>query len=117
MIKASDMNRNINPEQSDIPSYKKTSLTTTNIVLSEDNEIDEMLSCQKMEKSPLFAIKNLAIKVGEPILVKGGVLQSSYTIYSVKVPELNTEVQRRFRDFEWLREELRHQFPGVIVRF
>ena len=74
-----------------------------------------MLSCQKMDKSPFTTVKHLVITVMQPKLIKGGVFQSSYTVYPIKCSETNVEVIRRFRDFEWLFNELKHQFPGKFV--
>ena len=85
------------------------------IGLNEDNEIDEMLMCQKIEKSPLNAFKNLTLKVCNPKIIKGSFLQSNYAIYTIKCEEINSEVSRRFKDFEWLRYEFKHMFPTSFV--
>lgn len=93
-----------------------TNLITTNLVLTEDNNIDEMICCNKIEKSPLTSLNHLTVDVGAPIIINGGFFNSNYAVYTVKCPIIHTEVTRRFRDFDWLRNELKHFFPGIFVR-
>jgi len=82
----------------------------------EENDIEEMLLCQKIDKSPLTAIKHITVTVGQPTIIKGSLFQSNYAVYSIHCKDLESEVIRRYRDFEWFRNELKHQFPGLFVR-
>ena len=105
----------LNELKTDDNSTKNENLITTNLVLTEENHIEEMILCNKIEKSPLTGIHHLTIDVGNPIVIKGGIFNSDYAVYCVKTPIIHAEVKRRFRDFEWLWTELRHFFPGVFV--
>lgn len=87
------------------------------IILTEDNEIDEMILCQKIDKSPLYGHRIVKIEITKTTQNKGGLFQSSYTTYTIVTSGINTEVTRRYKDFDWLRDELKHQFPGMFVRF
>lgn len=93
---------------------KTNTYNTTNIALNQDNEINEMLLCNKIEKSPLTN-EQIQVIIGEPQTIKGTFFSSSYTVYEIKVPSINSKVFRRFKDFEWLREELVSQFPVNFV--
>lgn len=51
----------------------------------------------------------ISIKIGEPYKVKEG--RESYTVYPILVNSVNT-AQHRYRDFDWLRNELNTKYPG-----
>lgn len=93
---------------------KTNTYNTTNIALNQDNEINEMLLCNKIEKSPLTN-EQIQVIIGEPQTIKGTFFSSSYTVYEITVQSINSKVFRRFKDFEWLREELVSQFPVNFV--
>jgi len=48
-------------------------------------------------------------------IVPGGLLSSSYVLYTVRTEPLAWVVKRRFNDFFWLRGVLQTQFPGYYV--
>jgi len=93
---------------------KSNTYKSTNIDLTQDNEINEMLLCNKIEKSPLTN-EHIQVIIGEAQTIKGTFFSSSYTVYEINVPSINSKVLRRFKDFEWLREELVSQFPVNFV--
>ena len=51
----------------------------------------------------------LSIKIGEPSKVKDG--RETYTVYPVQVNSVIT-AHHRYRDFDWLRNELNTKYPG-----
>jgi hypothetical protein len=103
-------------DKEQIESNFEKSVLNNEIDIIEETEIEEMLLCQKIDKSPLTGIKHINIEIGEPTIIKGGLFQSSYAVYSINCKDLGSEVIRRYRDFEWFRNELKHQFPGIYVR-
>lgn len=48
-------------------------------------------------------------------IVPGGLLSSSYVLYTIRTEPLAWVVKRRFNDFFWLRGVLQTQFPGHYV--
>ena len=75
-----------------------------------------MILCNKMEKSPLYVFANARIIVSSIKVVKGSLFSSNYVVYSIECKDLDSSVLRRYRDFDWLRNELRNLYPGVFVR-
>lgn len=100
----------------------KKSLTSTlskeefKILVTEGMSTDEMLLCNKLEKSPIFSFDSLTIIVDQPTQISGSLFSSGYTTYNIKCKELGSEVKRRYKDFEWLYQAFRSMFPTSVVR-
>ena len=58
---------------------------------------------------------NLEIVLESHEIVAGGLLSSSYVLYTLRTEPLAWVVKRRFNDFFWLRGVLQAQFPGYYV--
>ena len=91
--------------------------STKNIAVLNVHEIDEMIICNKIEKSPITGTNHFSIFIGEPQIIKGTLFSSSYVVYSITCVDIKTCVNRRFRDFDWLRTQLVNKFPGAFVYF
>jgi hypothetical protein len=85
-------------------------------IIDQDHNVNEMLNCLKINKSPLTDIKSIKLNVSDPKLIKGGLFSRDYTVYTISCSELSSVVYRRYGDFEWLRTELKRQFPNNYVR-
>lgn len=81
---------------------------------AQEHIIDEMVICHKMDKSPLSSFNNPFLEVVNTNLIKGSIF-SSYIVYVIKCTDLGSEVKRRYKDFEWLKEELKKAFPAMFV--
>ena len=59
----------------------------------------------------------LSIEVVNPRTVAAGWFGSGYTLYTVQTRQLQktTEVERRFRDLDWMHTQLSAQFKGVSI--
>ena len=81
----------------------------------EEMDSDELLICKKITKSPLFTYEDLNIDILYPEAKKKTVFSSSVSSYPVICNEINSKVLRSFKDFEWLKDILKEQFPGTYV--
>lgn len=46
---------------------------------------------------------------------EGGLFEKSYITYEILVMPMNLKVERRYSDFEWLREKLNFLYPGSPI--
>jgi len=70
---------------------------------------------KKLEKTQLFDMKNLQIRLSDPQKVEGSFFFSSYYTYLLTVSELNKQVRRRYSEFVWLRDYLVDMYPGINI--
>jgi hypothetical protein len=70
--------------------------------------------CKILEKSEINS-KNITVKVRNPRQMEASLLSSSYTTYEVYTKEMNWLVNRRYSDFDWLRNILKKFFPRHVI--
>ena len=75
----------------------------------------DSIECGIMEKSELSKYENIQIEMslGEKIARK--VFSKAYMTFLITTSPLNLNVQRRYSDFEWLRQILHNLCPGCII--
>ena len=94
-----------------------------NTFFEENNNINEIntnanitreyqLNCRKIEKSPLND-KKVTITIQNPKAVETSIFQSNYIIYEIITDVTQWQVERRYSDFDWLRQTLKKIHPGL----
>ena len=94
-----------------------------NTFFEENNNINEIntnanitreyqLNCRKIEKSPLND-KKVTITIQNPKAVETSMFQSNYIIYEIITDVTQWQVERRYSDFDWLRQTLKKIHPGL----
>ena len=72
------------------------------------------IHCKILEKSELNS-KKITVKVQNPKQMNTSILSSAYTSYEVYTPEMKWLVNRRYSDFDWLRNTLKKLFPRHVI--
>ncbi|CAG9316757.1 unnamed protein product [Blepharisma stoltei] len=67
------------------------------------------------EVNELMTFKDIKLEISEPVIVQGGLFGSNYVMYNIVTSPLGWNVRRRYKQFEWLREVLAHEFPGYYI--
>ena len=70
------------------------------------------LNCRKIEKSPLND-KKVTITIQNPKAVETSIFQPNYIIYEIITDVTQWIVERRYSDFDWLRQTLKKIHPGL----
>ncbi len=68
----------------------------------------------KVETSPLLD-KSFIVTLSKPEKKEGGIFSKSYITYLLTTSTINTEVRRRYSDFEWLRSIFLQLFPDIWI--
>ena len=94
-----------------------------NNFFEENNKINDLnnntnitreyqLNCRKIEKSPLND-KKVTITIQNPKAVETSIFQPNYIIYEIITDVTQWQVERRYSDFDWLRQTLKKIHPGL----
>jgi len=112
----SQLINNNNPKinQNTNPLYEK--IDTNKLQVVETNKSKSIfLECKKLEKT-ILNDKKINIIIRNPITQEStNFLSSNYILYEVYTKETNWNVQRRYSDFEWLRNTLTKYFPFKLI--
>ena len=88
----------------------------------EESEVDinsesykREIECLKIEFSSIFAAKNISVSVVKFEKKEGGLFEQSYVSYFINTPILSKTVERRYSDFQWLRDILQWMYPGMPI--
>jgi hypothetical protein len=94
--------------------YEK--IDTNKLQVVETNKSKSIfLECKKLEKT-ILNDKKINIIIRNPITQEStNFLSSNYILYEVYTKETNWNVQRRYSDFEWLRNTLTKYFPFKLI--
>ena len=68
--------------------------------------ISDYLDCQPLEKTELSKYDNVEVKIKSYKKVDKGLFSKSYFSFLIETLPLNFNVNRRYSDFEWLKERL-----------
>ena len=80
-----------------------------------ENGIEEIVKCNKMEQTEFSKIPDLEIKIVFPQKVEGGIFSKPYISYGISTTPLNLNVRKRYSDFEWLYQKLSNYFVNCII--
>ena len=94
-----------------------------NNFFEENNKINDLnnntnitreyqINCRKIEKSPLND-KKVTITIQNPKAVETSIFQPNYIIYEIITDVTQWQVERRYSDFDWLRQTLKKIHPGL----
>jgi hypothetical protein len=94
-----------------------------NNFFEENNKINDLnnntnitkeyqLNCRKIEKSPLND-KKVTITIQNPKAIETSIFQPNYIIYEIITDVTQWQVERRYSDFDWLRQTLKKIHPGL----
>ncbi len=75
---------------------------------------EKIIECRKLDKTELND-KNIAIEVKNPTEKAGGMFTKAFILYDVITTPMNWSVQRRFSDFDALRQILVKYYPSYHV--
>ena len=75
---------------------------------------EKVIQCRKLDKTEL-SDKNIIIEVKNPTEKAGGMFSKAFILYDVTTSPLNWAVQRRFSDFDALRQILVKYYPSYHV--
>jgi sorting nexin-7/30/sorting nexin-8 len=73
------------------------------------------VECLAQAPSALQAAKNPQATVTKFDKREGGMFEQSYVAYHIHTPALAKTVERRYSDFEWLKDMLQWLHPGLPV--
>lgn len=90
------------------------------IIIDNDEKygviIPEFINCKKNEISGLNQHENIEVKIKSKKKIDKGFFSSNiYYIFNVKTIPLNFNVERKYCDFQWLREKLITIYSGNII--
>ena len=77
------------------------------------NTIKDTIECLKPEETELLHENNITISLSFPEKVKQG--RTTFFTFLVETHPKGYSVRRKEKDFIWLRETLRKQYPGVFI--
>ena len=94
-----------------------------NNFFEENNKINDLnnntnitreyqINCRKIEKSPLND-KKVTITIQNPKAIETSIFQPNYIIYEIITDVTQWQVERRYSDFDWLRQTLKKIHPGL----
>ena len=111
--KTNEYQKNINAENI-VNSMEK--IDTSHLKVGEKKSIKTIIiQCKKLEKT-ILNDKKVNIIIRNPIAKQStNILKSGYIIYEVYTEETNWSVQRRYSDFDWLRNILIKFYPFKLV--
>ena len=111
--KTNEYQKNINAENI-VNSMEK--IDTSHLKVGEKKSIKTIIiQCKKLEKT-ILNDKKVNIIIRNPIAKQStNILKSGYIIYEVYTEEANWLVQRRYSDFDWLRNILIKFYPFKLV--
>ena len=136
IIKKDDEKNNMNNENknlcrnNDIDYAKKQENINYNNILNEnltskidkeDNDseygiiINDIAKCKLMEKTEFGEHKDIRIEIKNPIKLETKLFSGKSVNYSVITYPFNYEVERRYSDFNWLREILFNSFNNILI--
>ena len=75
---------------------------------------EKIIECRKLEKTELND-KNVTVEVKNPVEKSGGLFTKAFILYDVTTSPMNWTVQRRFSDFDALRQILVKYYPSYHV--
>ena len=90
---------------------KNSNNSNSNGQLNE-NGIENIVNCTKIEKNKFKDIDNLEIKIVFPEKVEAGIFSKSY---GVSVTQTGVNIRKRYSDFEWLYQLLNDHFLNCII--
>ncbi len=111
--KIKEYQKNINAENI-VNSMER--IDTSHLKVGEKKSIKTIIiQCKKLEKT-ILNDKKVNIIIRNPIAKQStNILKSGYIIYEVYTEETNWSVQRRYSDFDWLRNILIKFYPFKLV--
>ena len=75
---------------------------------------EKTMDCRKLDKTELSE-KNISIEVKNPTEKAGGMFSKSFILYDVVTTPMNWSVQRRFSDFDSLRQIIVKYYPCATI--
>lgn len=79
------------------------------------SKYSEIIVCSKQSPNMYTDMNNLFFTVSDPEYKKTGMFSAGYYQYTIKNNVNGTEVVRKLKDFDWIREKLVELYPGVFV--
>ena len=77
--------------------------------------IEDYINCQKSEESGLSKFDNVKIEIKSFKKVEKGIFSKNYFTYLIETSPLDLKANRRYSDFEWLKERLSVIFNTSIL--
>ena len=75
---------------------------------------EKIIECRKLEKTEL-SDKNISVEVKNPTEKAGGMFAKAFILYDVATSPMNWNVQRRYSDFDALRQILIKYYPSFHI--
>ena len=79
-------------------------------IINTDN-----ILCSLSEKTELSKYENIKIEIALGEKKPGSFFSKAYQTYVISLPKLNLKVNRRYSDFEWLRQILVTRYPSCVI--
>ena len=79
-------------------------------IINSDN-----ILCSLSEKTELSKYENIKIEIALGEKKPGSFFSKAYQTYVISLPKLNLKVNRRYSDFEWLRQILVTRYPSCVI--
>ena len=79
-------------------------------IINSDN-----ILCSLSEKTELSKYENIKIEIALGEKKPGSFFSKAYQTYVISLPKLTLKVNRRYSDFEWLRQILVTRYPSCVI--
>ena len=73
------------------------------------------IDCIKLEKTKLNDLTVIVNVLNPKQITNKSFFSKNYVLYDISTPQFNWVVNRRYSDFIWLRDCLKHFFPGDVL--
>ena len=116
-------NKNFNSENKNFNSENKINIENNKKLIENINNLQNIqiknkeikeIKCKKLEPS-ILSNKKIEIFIRNPKAIQTSLFKSNFISYEVYTKETNWLVNRRFSDFEWLRNILIKFYPRFFV--
>ena len=76
---------------------------------------ENKILCKKNDETYITKLKNIKINFNHPLIVDKGFFSRKYVVYCLNVIPFNSNIKRRYSDFEWLRNIMSDLYPNTVI--
>ena len=76
---------------------------------------NEKVTCKTNDITMISKLTKIKIIFGNPQIIDAGFFSRNYVLYQIKTIPFNSNVKRRYGDFEWLRNIMLNLYPNTVI--
>ena len=76
---------------------------------------NEKVTCKTNDITMISKLTKIKIIFDNPQIIDGGFFSRNYVVYQIKTIPFNSNVKRRYGDFEWLRNIMINLYPNTVI--